>query len=220
MLWDWPGADLRLPLAPQGSVRSPLLPTAPQTPQSTPEPSWCCSSPGDKAVRTNLPPFALKEAAQEHPIPLSPRLQGQTVAFGSAVPAGTSHCPLRPEHPPALQNHPQDPRLLIPSRNPGHSHRSWGSETVGSHPGITRGWVAGAGHEWCQHDVGVLEAEGEKEKPGLSHFLDLCPKGRIPGHLLGRPQLCWSQMGGKEGEEGRKERGGEEMDKREGEREG
>lgn len=58
----------------------------------------------------------------------------------------------------------------------------------------------------------MLEAEGEKGKPGLSHFLDLYPKGRVPGHLLGTPQHSWSPR------EGRWERGGEEMDKREGER--
>lgn len=50
----------------------------------------------------------------------------------------------------------------------------------------------------------MLEVKGEKEKPVLSLPLDLYPKGRIPGHLLGRPQLSWSQMGGKVGEEGRK----------------
>lgn len=63
----------------------------------------------------------------------------------------------------------------------------------------------------------MLEAEGEKGKPGLSHFLDFYPKGRVPGRLLGTPQLSWSQRGGKVGEEGgKRERGGEEMDKREG----
>lgn len=80
-----------------------------------------------------------------------------------------------------------------------------------SHAGVT------AGHERCQQHFGVLEAGGEKEKPGLSRFLDLYPKGRGPGRLLGKPRLSWSQMGGKVGEEGRKwVRGGEEMDEREG----
>lgn len=73
-----------------------------------------------------------------------------------------------------------------------------------SHTGVTQGWVAGTGHEWCQHNCRVLEAEDEKEKPGLSHFLGLYPKGRGTGHLLGRTQLSWSQLGGKVGEERRK----------------
>lgn len=144
---------------PSGPTGLPCSPQQPQTPQSTPEPSWGCSSPGDRDVTINLPPSALEEAAQEHPVPLSPRLQGQAMASGIArgvqpLQAPLTVCPLRPEHPPVVQNHPQAPWPPIPSRNPRHSHHSWVSEAVPEprrcHPGMGAGGASTISGCWKQ----------------------------------------------------------------------
>lgn len=83
-----------------------------------------------------------------------------------------------------------------------------------SHTGVTQGQAAGSRRERCRPDFsgcpkGCWKQKARREKPVSSHFLGLYPKGRVPGQLLGTPQLSRSQLegsvgeGGREGKEGR-----------------